>query len=110
MPGWRMSWVNSVRLEREGERKPASPGVLERPVPSVRMVTRLREQVMPEKVEQGSGEVKSQVEKKFEPGMSVRLSFMAARAARSLRLILFWFWWEGWHALTRSSSRNRKRA
>jgi len=79
-----------VRLETEGERKPASPRELETPVPSVRMVTRLREQVMPEKAEQGSGEVKSQVEKKFEPGMSVRLSFTAARAARSLLLILFW--------------------
>lgn len=91
-PGQRTSWVKWVRLEKEGEREPASPGEPERPVPSVRMVTLpSSEQVTPEKDEQGSGEVKSQVEKKFEPGMSVRPSFIAARAARSVLLVLSWF-------------------
>lgn len=74
----------------EGERKPASPGESDRPVPRVRAVTRLWEQVMPEKVEQGLGEVKSQVEKKgVPPGMSVRVALMAASAAISAAKISY---------------------
>jgi hypothetical protein len=90
-PGKRMSWVNSVSWEREGEREPASPGEPERPVPRERAVTRreeeIREQVRPEKEEQGSGDVKSQVEKKVEPGMSVREALMVLSALRSTALI-----------------------
>lgn len=89
MPGKRTSWVNSVRLEMAGEREPARPGEPERPVPSVRVVTRLREQVIPEKVEQGSGAERSQVDKKSVPGTSVRVSLIAARAAKSTAVI-FW--------------------
>lgn len=88
-PGKRTSWVNSVRFERAGESEPARPGESERPVPRERMTTRLsKEQVTPVNVEQGSGAVKSQVEKNLEPGMSVRLSLMADNAARSTSLIL----------------------
>ena len=88
-PGKRMSWVSWVRLERAGEREPARPGESERPVPSDRMVTRsLKPQVTPVNEEQGSGAVKSQVEKNLEPGMSVRLSLMADSAAKSTALIL----------------------
>ena len=88
MPGYSTSCVNCVRLESEGGSEPASPGESERPVPRAREVTRLKEQVTPEKVEQGSEDEKSQVEKKFAPGMSVRLSFMAASASRSMLFIL----------------------
>ena len=64
-----MSWV---RLERDAESEPASPGESERPVPSIREVTRRvgfgeessREQMTPAKAEQGRGEAKSHVEKK----------------------------------------------
>ena len=56
----------------------------ERLGPSDKAETRPREvQVRPEKVEQGSGVVKSQVEKKAEPGMSVKESLMDSRAAWS---------------------------
>lgn len=86
-PGERTSWVNSVRFEMEGESEPARPCEPERPVPRVRVVTRLSEQVMPEKVEQGSGEARFHVEKKLLPGMSVSVSLMADSAAKSTALI-----------------------
>lgn len=59
MPGFRTSWLSSVRLEMDGEREPASPREPDRPVPRMSEVTRLGfkngdEQVMPAKVEQGS--------------------------------------------------------
>lgn len=85
-PGNRMSWVKEVKLAMEGEREPASPGESERPVPSVRVETRERVQVTPVKEKQGSGTVKSQEEKKSEPGMSVRVDLISARAARSTGL------------------------
>lgn len=87
-PGKRTSWVNSARSEMEGESEPARPDEPERPVPRVRVETRLSEQVMPEKVEQGSGAVRFQVEKKLLPGMSVSVLLMAAKAAKSTALIL----------------------
>ncbi|CAK9167958.1 unnamed protein product [Ilex paraguariensis] len=91
MPEKRTSWVNSVSLEREGESLPERPGESDNPVPRVRVVTRLREQVTPEKEEQGSGEVKSQVEKKaaavVPEGMSARESLISCNAARSAVLI-----------------------
>jgi hypothetical protein len=74
-----MSWVKWVRMEMEGEREPERLG------PRVKPVTRPREeQVRPEKEEQGSGTVKSQEEKKAEPGMSVKESLMDWSAARSV--------------------------
>lgn len=81
MPGERMSWVNSVREEMEEGSEPASGCVS---VPSERMVTRLNEQVMPEKVVQGFGEVRFHVEKKeFVGEIEVRVFFMERRALRS---------------------------
>lgn len=74
-----MSWVKWVRLEREGEREPERLG------PRDKAVTRPRGvQVRPEKEEQGSGTVKSQVEKNSEPGMSVKESLMDSSAALSV--------------------------
>lgn len=68
-----------MRFEREGEREPERLG------PRDKAVTRPREvQVRPEKEEQGSGIVKSHVEKKAEPGMSVKESLMDSSAARSI--------------------------
>ena len=65
-------------MEIEGESEPERLG------PRDKVVTRPREvQVRPEKVEQGSGVVKSQVEKKDEPGISVKESLMDSSAARS---------------------------
>lgn len=93
-PGKMMSCVNSVRLVREGEREPARPGEPESPVPRVRVVTRFEEQVRPEKVEQGSGEVKSQVDKKSVPGMSVSVDLIDASAAKSTASILSVSWRE----------------
>ncbi len=89
--GKRKSWVNWVSWEREGEREPASPREPERPVPRDRAVTRreeeIREQVRPEKEEQGSGEAKSQVEKNAEAAeMSVREALMVLSALRSWAL------------------------
>lgn len=63
----------------EGDSEPERLG------PRDKAETRPRElQVRPEKVEQGSGVVKSQVEKKAEPGMSVKESLMDSRAAWSV--------------------------
>lgn len=77
-PGKMMSSVREARLEMEGWRVPPRPGESVRPVPRVRTETRRRlmllssgEQVMPEKLMQGSEE-KSQEEKKVEPGRSKR--------------------------------------
>lgn len=76
-PGKMMSSVRELRLEMEGWRVPPRPGESVRPVPRVRTETRRRlmlssgEQVMPEKLMQGSEE-KSQEEKKVEPGRSKR--------------------------------------
>lgn len=65
-------------MEIEGESEPERLG------PRDKAVTRPREvQVRPEKEEQGSEVVKSQVEKKAEPGISVKESLMDSRAARS---------------------------
>lgn len=91
MPEKRMSWVKEVRLEREGERVPARPGELERPVPRVRVVTRELEQVTPEKEEQGGGAVveklKFQVEKNWGFVREVRVFLISSRAVRSSLLI-----------------------
>lgn len=71
-------------MAKAGESEPASPGESEKPVPSVRIVTRLSEEhVTPEKEEQGFGAVKSQEEKKSVPGMSVREFLIASRATKS---------------------------
>lgn len=85
IPGERMSWVNSVREEMEVGSEPAR-GCLS--VPSERMVTRLKVQVMPEKVVQGFGEVRFHVEKKeFVGEIEVRVFFMERRALRSMGFI-----------------------
>lgn len=88
-PGKMTSSVKEVRLEIEEGRMPPRPGESVRPVPRVRTETlrrfvfsSSREQVMPEKVEQGS-ERKFQEEKKVEPGRSKRLRRMFSRASRS---------------------------
>lgn len=81
IPGERMSWVNSVRAEMEGGSDPARLSEL---APSERMVTRPREQVTPEKEEQGSSEERFQVEKKGVVGeTSVRAFLIEKRALRS---------------------------
>lgn len=78
-----------------GDNVPARPGELERPVPRVRVVTRLgimkEEQVIPAKEEHGSEAVKSQLVKnalgELEV-MSVRLFLISRRADKSTALII----------------------
>ncbi|KAL0311284.1 UNVERIFIED_CONTAM: hypothetical protein Sangu_2423100 [Sesamum angustifolium] len=91
MPAKRMSWLSSESCAIAGERVPARPGEPERPVPSVRMVTREEEeeQVTPAKEEQGSTEAeeKFQEEKKrgaAEEGTSMREFLMSRNAAKSV--------------------------
>lgn len=93
MPAKRMSWLSSESCAMAGERVPARPGEPERPVPSVRMVTREEEeeeQVTPAKEEQGSTkEEKFQEEKKRgaaaeEEGTSVREFLIRRNAAKSV--------------------------
>lgn len=79
-PGLITIWVKWASLEIEGDSEPERLG------PRVKAVRRPREvQVRLEKDDQGSGTMKSQVEKKAEPGMSVKESLMDLRSARSIR-------------------------
>ncbi|KAM1615316.1 hypothetical protein ACFX13_024992 [Malus domestica] len=93
----------------EGGSDPARPRESERPVPRVRVVIRPEAQVRPEKVEQGSGAEKSQVEKNAagEPrreGTSVREFLIAMRARRSTGESFWVRWREG----VRSERRRRR--
>eukprot|EP00268_Persea_americana_P008423 TRINITY_DN13255_c1_g1_i5.p1 TRINITY_DN13255_c1_g1~~TRINITY_DN13255_c1_g1_i5.p1 ORF type:complete len:130 (-),score=22.88 TRINITY_DN13255_c1_g1_i5:364-753(-) len=91
-PGWTTSWARPVRLAMAGESDPPRPGESARPVPRVREETRRRAgdvgsgsgaQKTPANEAQGSEEEMSQVERKSEPGRSVRSVLIWRRAWRS---------------------------